>query len=453
MKFLNNIDGANRLIEDANHRLVSDIEKARWDGKADGAHNQAISTITNLQTELDKKILLDDTIQNTNPFGGRKLYINTLDNALSGADKKYYVTVTLHKKVVNSVNYPKPINIGDITLPQWEDSPIVSTLNASGLFNNAYEGGINIPSDSYAKIRLDFNESGTSYFSGYPYGTYYLSYYYTQTPLNAQVRCYNGFASHNIGYKTLNFSNYIGTNTSGNYIQHCPDNGNYQRREIEFIIIGHDSHSTTLTQIEWKLSRPDFAKNTPIFSNYGANKSYQMMYFGNQSSNNITLNPNGDISALTFSGTLSGNANTATKLATARTINGVSFDGSANITIADSTKEPAFTKNTAFNKNFGTTDGTVCQGNDSRLSNARTPLTHSMSSHSDINQSLLTTDTVQFAKVGVGTATPNESVDIVGNARVRSEGSMKFGGTGANDAAFEIKYNNSTKSLDFNFLL
>jgi hypothetical protein len=29
--------------------------------------------------------------------------------------------------------------------------------------------------------------------------------------------------------------------------------------------------------------------------------------------------------------------------------------------------EPAFTKNTAFNKNFGTTSGTVCQGNDSRL--------------------------------------------------------------------------------------
>ena len=37
---------------------------------------------------------------------------------------------------------------------------------------------------------------------------------------------------------------------------------------------------------------------------------------------------------------VSGNAGTATKLATARTINGVSFDGSANITIVDSTKLP-----------------------------------------------------------------------------------------------------------------
>lgn len=33
--------------------------------------------------------------------------------------------------------------------------------------------------------------------------------------------------------------------------------------------------------------------------------------------------------------------------------------------------EPAFTKNSAFNKNFGTAAGTVCQGDDSRLSNAR----------------------------------------------------------------------------------
>lgn len=37
-------------------------------------------------------------------------------------------------------------------------------------------------------------------------------------------------------------------------------------------------------------------------------------------------------------------------------------------------KEPAFSKNSAFNKSFGTTAGTVCQGNDARLSNQRTPV-------------------------------------------------------------------------------
>ena len=42
----------------------------------------------------------------------------------------------------------------------------------------------------------------------------------------------------------------------------------------------------------------------------------------------------------TFNQSTTGNAATATTLQTARTINGVSFDGSANITVADSTKLP-----------------------------------------------------------------------------------------------------------------
>lgn len=61
----------------------------------------------------------------------------------------------------------------------------------------------------------------------------------------------------------------------------------------------------------------------------------------------------------------------------------VNYDGSAtaNMTLSPSNvgAEPAFTKNTAFNKNFGTSAGTVCQGNDSRLSNARRASNISMS--------------------------------------------------------------------------
>lgn len=44
---------------------------------------------------------------------------------------------------------------------------------------------------------------------------------------------------------------------------------------------------------------------------------------------------------------VTGNAGTATKLATARTINGVAFDGSGNITVADSTKEATANKGAA----------------------------------------------------------------------------------------------------------
>ena len=52
------------------------------------------------------------------------------------------------------------------------------------------------------------------------------------------------------------------------------------------------------------------------------------------SSSAFTYNPSTNVlTAGTFSGALSGNASTATKLATARTIAGVSFDGSANISL------------------------------------------------------------------------------------------------------------------------
>ena len=116
-----------------------------------------------------------------------------------------------------------------------------------------------------------------------------------------------------------------------------------------------------------------------------------------------TVDTKAPINSPTFTGTVSGitasmvglssvsnvadvdkNVLSATKLTTARAINGVNFDGTAPITIYDSTKEPAFAKNTAFNKNFGTAIGTVCQGDDSRLSNARTPTAHTVDSHSNI---------------------------------------------------------------------
>ena len=59
------------------------------------------------------------------------------------------------------------------------------------------------------------------------------------------------------------------------------------------------------------------------------------------------------------------------------------FDGSADRTVqltpGQVGAEPAFTKNNAFNKNFGSAAGTVCQGNDGRLSNTRRASNISMS--------------------------------------------------------------------------
>jgi hypothetical protein len=108
------------------------------------------------------------------------------------------------------------------------------------------------------------------------------------------------------------------------------------------------------------------------------------------------------------SGSCTGNAATATTLQTARTINGTSFNGSANITITANTTN-ALTLGTgltgsSFNGSgtvtatvsYGTTAGTACQGNDSRLSNSRQA----------------TNTNTQLASLGVGTAASGTAGEI-----------------------------------------
>lgn len=60
----------------------------------------------------------------------------------------------------------------------------------------------------------------------------------------------------------------------------------------------------------------------------------------NTASTLVYRDASGNFSAGTITAALTGNASTATKLQTSRLINGVGFDGSANITVADSTKLP-----------------------------------------------------------------------------------------------------------------
>jgi hypothetical protein len=77
---------------------------------------------------------------------------------------------------------------------------------------------------------------------------------------------------------------------------------------------------------------------------YGGNETLNYIFLGTgtySASNNLRIYPSGTVTATTFSGALSGNASTATKLATARTIalsgavtGSGTFDGSGNLTIA-----------------------------------------------------------------------------------------------------------------------
>ena len=107
----------------------------------------------------------------------------------------------------------------------------------------------------------------------------------------------------------------------------------------------------------------------------------------------------------TFNQNTTGSAATLT---TARTINDVSFNGSANITVTANTTNAltlgtglsgsSFNGSTAVTAavSYGTTTGTACQGNDSRLSDARQA----------------TNSNTQLTSLGVGTAASGTAGEI-----------------------------------------
>lgn len=223
-------------------------------------------------------------IQPTNPFGGKQLYINHTDDALHSADRYYYVKITTHKKEVNGVTYPRIKEGAAVTDKEYyEDSPVVSTLSAHNPFDGSYETGVVCPNGHYMKVHIQFapftnnwNPATATCFSGYPYGNYYLSFYYVNTPKTTPyVRVYNQYQAHTKGWKIVNGTDYTGTkgNSGGNtYIARITDQGNYQRSCLEFIIEGKDdgsSNATQLTTIEQQLSRPNLSKDGSTVTKFG----------------------------------------------------------------------------------------------------------------------------------------------------------------------------------------
>jgi len=302
----------------------------------------------------------NEVLMPTNPFGGRKLYINSIDNAMYAADKKWIVTVTRHLVSYGGETYPKlnpdysssytvtgtgvnrvvsgnPSHIivfedntlkssgthytynsgtGALTftytptgtiyvypgheIPEYLDSPVNATYDGVNLFNGSYENNVQAPNGYYLKVRITPNDSGYSIFGGYPYGKLFLSYYYTGTPDKAEYRVYNySYRPHTPGWKKYDMLDFTGSKTSANYIQYRSDEGNYGRTILEFIIYGHDTsggaYTTSLTQIDWQLSRPNLSTSGGTVTKFGSNKLYHPLYLGDRTTNKIELNPNGDI--------------------------------------------------------------------------------------------------------------------------------------------------------------
>ena len=81
--------------------------------------------------------------------------------------------------------------------------------------------------------------------------------------------------------------------------------------------------------------------------------------------------------------------------------------------------EPVFGKNTAFNKNFGSAAGTVCQGNDGRLSDQRIPTNDSVdyskvSSNLKARASVTSSVNLSVAGIGARTLTANTAFSFSG---------------------------------------
>ncbi len=78
--------------------------------------------------------------------------------------------------------------------------------------------------------------------------------------------------------------------------------------------------------------------------------------------------------------------------------------------------EPTFEKKTAFNKDFGATEGTVTEGNDPRLSDAREPLPHEHTK-SDITDFDHDHNDIYYTKLQLDNVL-NDKADLDGNSKV-----------------------------------
>lgn len=250
----------------------------------------------------------------TNPFGGRSIYINSLNNAFASADKKYYVTVTEHYKTSGGVTYPYADTSKAITDDDYYvDGPIARTLTASAhnLFDGSYETGLSAAKtgDTYLKIRIMFgsNDSpsgSSSYFPGYPYGEYYLSFYYNNTPnVLPQCRVYNQYPAHTKGWHLYTGAMFTGTLGSTNNIIKFTDSNDYQRTCVDFIVYGNETSGRVVqvSEIDYKLSRPDLSRDGSTVTKYGDQKLYfPFRWYSNPTTQTVEINSDGTITAKKF---------------------------------------------------------------------------------------------------------------------------------------------------------
>jgi hypothetical protein len=191
-------------------------------------------------------------VMNTNPFGGKRLYINAINNAMFNAHKRWVVTGFIY-------NANDTLNA---TLTQAQ---------LATLFDGNYETSVNIPANTYLIVNVSFSTESGGLYPSYPYGNLYLSHYYTSYSQSATVDVFCNYAPQTVGWKTLTFNDFVRSGTS-NLITKA-NNTYYALSEMKFKVNAPVATSASITQIDYQLDRPS-TNEMPFLDKFRSNKLY-----------------------------------------------------------------------------------------------------------------------------------------------------------------------------------
>lgn len=259
------------------------------------SHTHTISNITNLQTTLDGK-------SNTNHTHDLNQMINTLTNGTSDpVDTDYYIAQYAGGGSTTTTYHRRP------------HSALWNYIKSKA--NSVYQ-----PKGSYAASSHTHDDR-----------------YYTESEINTKLASKSD-TSHTHNYVVGSYTgnggqqkpNYFGTNKVGFLMMNTTVNGdsNYKDWIIMDCYGGNDVGGSVALGVNRQKLAAYIMRSAAERSSWA--ESAELLHTLNYTSYTVTKTGSG--ASGTWGISISGNATTSTKLATARSINGTNFDGSGNIT-------------------------------------------------------------------------------------------------------------------------